>query len=114
MANPIRAPTSGIDAQQKTCYEGENLARLLKSIQREMASARLSDSALPEKVWIKQQFAIGVNEVTRVLERMAACSKSETLPQGNTSSFRLQPAMADKTFAKFGLYKEGTSYICQG
>lgn len=33
---------------------------------------------------------------------------------GNTSSFRLQPAMADKTFAKFGLYKEGTSYICQG
>lgn len=82
LANPIRAPTSSIDAQQKICYEGENLARLLKSIQREMASARLSDSALPEKVWIKQQFAIGVNEVTRVLERMAACSKSETLPQG--------------------------------
>lgn len=25
---------------------------------------------LPEKMWFKQQFAIGVNEVTRVLERM--------------------------------------------
>ncbi|KAE9464137.1 hypothetical protein C3L33_03948, partial [Rhododendron williamsianum] len=28
------------------------------------------DTALPHKIWLKQQFSIGVNEVTRVLECM--------------------------------------------
>ncbi|XP_057509081.1 uncharacterized protein LOC130791777 isoform X5 [Actinidia eriantha] len=32
--------------------------------------ARLMDTALPHKIWLKQQFSIGVNDVTRVLERM--------------------------------------------
>ncbi|GFP80549.1 hypothetical protein PHJA_000198300 [Phtheirospermum japonicum] len=53
-----------------SCFEGETLARFLKSIQREIESARVVDSALPLKFWIKQQFAVGVNEVTRALERM--------------------------------------------
>ncbi|XP_010520786.1 PREDICTED: ribonuclease P protein subunit p38 [Tarenaya hassleriana] len=51
--------------------EGERLANLLKLIQRGIETARLSDEKLlPEKIWFKQQFAIGINEVTRVLERM--------------------------------------------
>ncbi|KAL4353095.1 hypothetical protein GQ457_06G030780 [Hibiscus cannabinus] len=59
-------------SQQQVCYEGELLVRMLKSIQRGIESARvLAGNSLPEKVWLKQQFAIGVNEVTRVLERMA-------------------------------------------
>ncbi|CAA0832746.1 Ribosomal protein L7Ae/L30e/S12e/Gadd45 family protein [Striga hermonthica] len=52
------------------CLEGETLIHLLKAIQREIESARAADTALPIKFWIKQQFAVGVNEVTRALERM--------------------------------------------
>ncbi|XP_039012155.1 uncharacterized protein LOC120141306 [Hibiscus syriacus] len=58
-------------SQQQLCYEGEQLVNVLKSIQRGIESARvLAGNSLPEKVWLKQQFAIGVNDVTRVLERM--------------------------------------------
>ncbi|KAH0981962.1 hypothetical protein GBA52_009139 [Prunus armeniaca] len=60
-------------SQDQDCYEGERLDRLLQSIQRKIESARLmmdDSKCLPEKMWFKQQFAIGVNEVTRVLERM--------------------------------------------
>jgi len=32
--------------------------------------AKVSRGGLPEKIWMKKQFAIGVNDVTRVLERM--------------------------------------------
>ncbi|KAG6430640.1 hypothetical protein SASPL_108712 [Salvia splendens] len=46
------------------CFEGEPLARFLKS------GDRIVDETLPLKIWIKQQFAVGVNEVTRGLERM--------------------------------------------
>ncbi|GFP99888.1 hypothetical protein PHJA_002132900 [Phtheirospermum japonicum] len=56
--------------QSQLCFEGETLTRFLKSIQREIESARVVDAALPLKFWIKQQFAVGVNEVTRALERM--------------------------------------------
>ncbi|XP_024018156.1 uncharacterized protein LOC21397047 isoform X1 [Morus notabilis] len=69
--------SDSIPQNQKDYYEGERLARLLQSLQREIESARLADGkakALPEKIWFKyfwqQQFAIGVNEVTRALERM--------------------------------------------
>ncbi|XP_022734150.1 uncharacterized protein LOC111287738 isoform X3 [Durio zibethinus] len=42
------------------------------AMNRGVESARaLAGNSLPEKVWLKQQFAIGVNDVTRVLERMA-------------------------------------------
>ncbi|KAI8574868.1 hypothetical protein RHMOL_Rhmol01G0386800 [Rhododendron molle] len=36
----------------------------------EIELTRLMDTTLPHKIWLKQQFSIGVNEVTRVLERM--------------------------------------------
>ncbi|KAI8574869.1 hypothetical protein RHMOL_Rhmol01G0386800 [Rhododendron molle] len=68
------------------CYEGQNLVHLLKCIKswqkacgdihpifrtnREIELTRLMDTTLPHKIWLKQQFSIGVNEVTRVLERM--------------------------------------------
>ncbi|GAV71355.1 Ribosomal_L7Ae domain-containing protein [Cephalotus follicularis] len=58
--------------QEQGYYEGERLACFLKLIQREILSARISDgNSFPEKIWLKQQFAIGVNDVTRVLERMS-------------------------------------------
>ncbi|KAA8549014.1 hypothetical protein F0562_000698 [Nyssa sinensis] len=66
---------------EQICHEGESLARLLKSIQREMESARLLDRALPDKIWLKQQFSIGVNDVTRVLERMPPIAGMETSSQ---------------------------------
>ncbi|KAJ8636235.1 hypothetical protein MRB53_010502 [Persea americana] len=55
---------------RSNCYEGERLSALLRRLERAIESARLLKGALPEKIWIKQQFAIGVNDVTRVLERM--------------------------------------------
>lgn len=66
-------PDKGIvvlQQKESISYEGENLVGLLKSIQREIESARVLDRALPDKIWLKQQFSIGVNDVTRVLERM--------------------------------------------
>ncbi|KAF5462322.1 hypothetical protein F2P56_018341 [Juglans regia] len=63
---------SSVPPQNQDCYEGERLASLLKSIRRETETTRLLDgNSLPEKIWFKQQFSIGVNDVTRVLERMA-------------------------------------------
>ncbi|KAH7522795.1 hypothetical protein JRO89_XSUnG0106200 [Xanthoceras sorbifolium] len=68
--------------QEQECYEGERLARLLKLIQRGIGSSRILDGdALPEKIWFKQQFSIGVNDVTRVLERMAPSSEKGNSPR---------------------------------
>ncbi|KAJ0458058.1 putative 50S ribosomal protein L30e [Helianthus annuus] len=61
-------------------YEGQSLLHLLSSIQREIKSARLADQSLPHKIWLKQQFSIGVNDVTRVLERMPAVHGSISSP----------------------------------
>uniref|UniRef100_A0A5B7BWC6 Ribosomal protein eL8/eL30/eS12/Gadd45 domain-containing protein n=1 Tax=Davidia involucrata TaxID=16924 RepID=A0A5B7BWC6_DAVIN len=80
--------------QEQICYEGESLARLLKSIQREIESARLLDRALPDKIWLKQQFSIGVNDVTRVLERMppiAVMESSRQQPLINCSNCKASP-----------------------
>ncbi|PIA37904.1 hypothetical protein AQUCO_02900036v1 [Aquilegia coerulea] len=75
----LDTPTSQRRRQQQNqssnCFEGERLLNLLKSIHREIETANLSQRALPEKVWIKQQFSIGVNDVTRVLERMEPISE---------------------------------------
>uniref|UniRef100_A0A2P2JWH8 Uncharacterized protein MANES_05G008900 n=2 Tax=Rhizophora mucronata TaxID=61149 RepID=A0A2P2JWH8_RHIMU len=71
--NTIEASkSSGLAPHEKDCFEGERLAQLLKLIQGGIESAKLLEqNSLPEKFWYKQQFAIGVNEVTRVLERMS-------------------------------------------
>ncbi|KAJ7973151.1 Ribosomal L7Ae/L30e/S12e/Gadd45 family protein [Quillaja saponaria] len=76
--------------RQKICYEGEGLANLLRLIRREIESARILDgNSLPEKIWFKQQFSIGVNDVTRVLERMDPFNKlGNSLQQPNVSSSR--------------------------
>ncbi|XP_058083463.1 uncharacterized protein LOC131231320 [Magnolia sinica] len=66
------------------CYEGEGLAALLKRLEREVESAKLSKGTLPEKIWIKQQFSIGVNDITRVLERMAS-AEVESSAQESTA-----------------------------
>ncbi|GMQ00505.1 hypothetical protein CsSME_00047572 [Camellia sinensis var. sinensis] len=73
-----------------SCYEGESLAQLIKSIQREMESARLLDTTLPHKIWIKQQFSVGVNDVTHVLERMppVAVKESSTGHPFTSQSYR--------------------------
>ncbi|PNX74404.1 ribosomal L7Ae/L30e/S12e/Gadd45 family protein [Trifolium pratense] len=84
------------------CYEGESLNNLLQSIRRGVESTRhLDGSSLPEKIWIKQQFAIGVNDVTRVLERMKPCAEFERSAQllpsitsnHKTSSVKLQAVL---------------------
>ncbi|CAN1762454.1 hypothetical protein LINPERHAP1_LOCUS8377 [Linum perenne] len=65
-------PTS-IPHHHSSFIDGEPMAALLKSIRRGVESAKLENGgdSLPHKFWLKQQFAIGVNEVTRVLERMS-------------------------------------------
>ncbi|KAL3511648.1 hypothetical protein ACH5RR_024365 [Cinchona calisaya] len=92
---PNKVPTSDVGSSTfgphqtiGSCYEGESLAGLLDLIRREIESSRNFDRALPEKVWLKQQFSIGVNDVTRVLERMqpvssVKCSSQEQLMNGS-------------------------------
>ncbi|KAL4286747.1 hypothetical protein HN51_054505 [Arachis hypogaea] len=77
---------------ENNCYEGEQLASLLQSTKRGIELARCTDgNSLPEKIWLKQQFSIGVNDVTRVLERMRPCTelgKSAQLPPLISSTHR--------------------------
>ncbi|KAL8094410.1 uncharacterized protein LOC141690099 isoform X3 [Apium graveolens] len=82
-------------SKQVICFDGENLVQLLKSIQREIESARILDSVVPDKIWVKQQFSIGVNDVTRVLERMPAVvatadSSILMIGSGNSKNVGLQ------------------------
>ncbi|XP_027366455.1 uncharacterized protein LOC113872821 [Abrus precatorius] len=73
---------SNFASLQNNCYEGERLTNMLQSIRREIKSTRqLDGTSLPEKIWLKQQFAIGVNDVTRVLEHMKPCSEWEKSTQ---------------------------------
>nr|XP_043619419.1 uncharacterized protein LOC122591250 isoform X1 [Erigeron canadensis] len=75
--------------QQANLFEGESLLHLVNSIQREIKVARLSDESLTHKIWLKQQFSIGVNDVTRVLERMPPLIGSiSSIPQNATYSRR--------------------------
>nr|XP_017239093.1 PREDICTED: uncharacterized protein LOC108211890 isoform X2 [Daucus carota subsp. sativus] len=87
-------PVTNHHSKQVICFEGENLVQLLKSIQREIESARNLDGGLPDKIWVKQ-FSIGVNDVTRVLERMppvcsTAGSSNPVTGSGNIKDTRLQ------------------------
>ncbi|KAJ4956356.1 hypothetical protein NE237_013139 [Protea cynaroides] len=55
---------------------------------------KLSKGALPEKIWIKQQFSIGVNDVTRVLERMMASARFKNSAQKSmVACHRFKPSV---------------------
>ncbi|GJZ26094.1 5-oxoprolinase-like protein [Tanacetum coccineum] len=66
-------------------FSGESLLHLLNLIQREIKLARLKDESLPHKIWLKQHFSIGVNDVTRVLERMPPVVGSVTATPQNAT-----------------------------
>ncbi|GAB2210204.1 hypothetical protein Droror1_Dr00015464 [Drosera rotundifolia] len=73
------------------CFEGERLSYLLESIKKELEVERDSNKRLPDKLWLKQQFAVGLNEVTRVLERMPPSVKNGDVQKpGCGFSIRLQ------------------------
>ncbi|KAM7277174.1 hypothetical protein ACFE04_019040 [Oxalis oulophora] len=56
----------------------------------ELAKCADGNSLLPDKFFIKQQFAVGVNDVTRVLERMPPLVHGlVTLPQRQPSNRKL-------------------------
>ncbi|KAI6697653.1 hypothetical protein NL676_017772 [Syzygium grande] len=86
-APPEPAKPSSGPPEQDT-FEGESLGLLLESIRGQIKVARSSDGeALPEKIWLKQQFAVGVNEVTRVLERMPPSNgAADDCPQKSLTS----------------------------
>ncbi|KAL7130804.1 hypothetical protein ABFS83_13G157500 [Erythranthe nasuta] len=69
LSNSIHPPPL-LPHQHQFCLEGESLSRFLESTLRVIESEKALDQTLPLKFWMKQQFAVGVNEVTRVLERM--------------------------------------------
>ncbi|KAF8042958.1 hypothetical protein BT93_A1326 [Corymbia citriodora subsp. variegata] len=89
---PPEPAKPGSGPHEQNTFEGESLGLLLESIQGKIKVARSVDGeALPEKIWLKQQFAIGVNEVTRLLERMppsngADASPLESLVSGNDNA----------------------------
>ncbi|KAL5197135.1 hypothetical protein ABZP36_000647 [Zizania latifolia] len=65
------------DAEQAITSDyigGDALDDLLSKLIRSVEVAKASRDGLPEKIWMKRQFAIGVNDVTRVLERMPAAA----------------------------------------
>ncbi|CAH2072083.1 unnamed protein product, partial [Thlaspi arvense] len=69
--NPQKIEADASSVKESDYYEGESLTHLLGLIQRGIETSKLSNvKSLPEKMWLKQQIAIGINEVTRVLERM--------------------------------------------
>uniref|UniRef100_A0A7N0UTC6 Ribosomal protein eL8/eL30/eS12/Gadd45 domain-containing protein n=1 Tax=Kalanchoe fedtschenkoi TaxID=63787 RepID=A0A7N0UTC6_KALFE len=79
-------------SRHQNCYEGERLDELLRSIKREVESEKLLNEALPEKIWLKQQFAVGVNDVTRVLERMAPSADSGTAVSAQNPGSKGRPS----------------------
>ncbi|EEC82517.1 hypothetical protein OsI_27015 [Oryza sativa Indica Group] len=72
---PIKAPLK--DAEQGITSDyigGDALDDLLSKLIKSVEVAKASREGLPEKIWMKRQFAVGVNDVTRVLERMPAAT----------------------------------------
>lgn len=67
---PIKSSKDAEQALTSDYIGGIALDDLLSKLIRSVEVARSSRGGLPEKIWMKQQFAIGVNDVTRVLERM--------------------------------------------
>lgn len=78
---PERPIKSLKDAEQAVTSDyigGDSLDELLSKLIRSVEVAKASAGGLPEKIWMKQQFCIGVNDVTRVLERMPAAVASHS------------------------------------
>ncbi|KAL9231002.1 hypothetical protein vseg_006280 [Gypsophila vaccaria] len=72
-------PKSPSFNEQHGSFDGDNLLTLLNSFQRVIESERESNKALPHNIWYKMQFAVGVNEVTRLLEGSNASSLQAVL-----------------------------------
>ncbi|XP_044964733.1 uncharacterized protein LOC123425126 [Hordeum vulgare subsp. vulgare] len=69
------------DAEQAVTSDyiiGDCLDELLSKLIRSVEVAQDSRGGLPEKIWMKQQFSVGVNDVTRVLERMPVAAASHS------------------------------------
>lgn len=66
----LKDGTKVTEQESSNFYDKERLDDLLAKITRSIELAKELKGPLPEKIWMKQQFAIGVNDVTRVLERM--------------------------------------------
>ncbi|KAL2486688.1 Ribosomal protein L7Ae/L30e/S12e/Gadd45 family protein [Abeliophyllum distichum] len=129
----VLSKSTGNPLENQFCFEGEDLARLLKSIHSQIESTRTLNTALPDKFWLKQQFSIGVNEVTRVLERMPPnlgtesyfpdhLLKSSKCDGRKAPSIRLQavllasdcnPRWLTKTSTSSGCFKKGATHLHQ-
>lgn len=72
--------SSSLHKDDKYCFEGESLSCLLKSICNAIETERKANKVVPDKLWFKQHFAMGVNEVTRLLERMPPHNSSGGTP----------------------------------
>lgn len=86
---PERAIKSLKDAEQAVTSDyigGDSLDELLSKLIRSVEVAKASRAGLPEKIWMKQQFCIGVNDVTRVLERMPATVASHSVCSSEAST----------------------------
>ncbi|RLM85767.1 uncharacterized protein C2845_PM04G29120 [Panicum miliaceum] len=67
---PAKSLRDAEEVQTSDYIAGDVLDDLLSKLVRSVEVAKASRGGLPEKIWMKKQFAIGVNDVTRVLERM--------------------------------------------
>ncbi|ERN02035.1 hypothetical protein AMTRI_Chr02g266150 [Amborella trichopoda] len=75
-------------------FQGKPLKDLLTRLKRGIESAKLTKGTLPDKLWMKEQFAIGVNDVTRTLERMPrANAERSTLESSIASNDQKAPAI---------------------
>ncbi|CAM0906948.1 unnamed protein product [Alopecurus aequalis] len=79
---PERSIKSLKDVEQGVTSDyigGDLLDELLSKLIRSVEVAKASRAGLLEKIWMKQQFYVGVNDVTRVLERMPATASSHSV-----------------------------------
>lgn len=86
----VKSKIEPLPPSNSKCYEGEIFHDFLAKLKGGIEAEKVSKLAqLPDKIWIKQQFAIGVNDVTRVLERMPASeSENHCAQDSNKSSLR--------------------------
>nr|XP_051210967.1 uncharacterized protein LOC127328405 [Lolium perenne] len=73
---PIKSLKDAEQAVTSDNFGGDTLDELLSKLIRSVEVAKALRGGLPEKVWMKQQFCVRVNDVTRVLERMPAAVAS--------------------------------------